>query len=60
MTCTTEEETECTVRNHDHMRADTAEVTYVKISCEGGFVAGTFDDQGNNGQVSPQSLPTTA
>ena len=48
------------MRNHDHMRADTAEVTYVKISCEGGFVAGTFDDQGNNGQVSPQSLPTTA
>jgi hypothetical protein len=45
VTCTTEAEAECTVRNHDHLRSTTdTEITYVKTGCEGGFAPGSFND----------------
>jgi hypothetical protein len=50
VTCESSEE--CTVRNHDHLRASTtAEETFVKIGCVGGFLPDSFDDEGTSGQL---------
>ena len=44
VTCSSETEESCTVRNHDHLRdSDSQEVTYVKVGCPEGFPAGSLD-----------------
>ena len=44
VTCSSETEDSCTVRNHDHLRdSDSQEVTYVKVGCPEGFPAGSLD-----------------